>query len=151
MSNSTTKKTKTALMICYYFPPYSLVAALAGIALLFFTTVKGQIRVTSKMFSVQMKYVIPLAAAGLTGISFRKVFPWSEGLKFFSVAGFCGMLIIPVYFVLPLGLLRVSTIFVLYSMICIFALFRFKILRDDEKGMLFMPLNFLRTQFLKVQ
>ena len=92
----------------------------------------------------QLAYV-----AKVTSVNFRKVFPWPESLKILSLAGFCGVFIIPLYFLLQHEILRVSTAFMLYSTIYVFALFGFKILRDDEKEMLFMPLEFLKKRFLK--
>lgn len=88
--------------------------------------------------------------AKVTSVSFRKAFPWSQSLKIFLLAGFCGIFIIPLYFLLPYGVVRISTAFMGYSIVYVVALFGFKILRDDEKAMLFMPLNFLKTRFTKV-
>ena len=84
--------------------------------------------------------------AKTTNMSFRKAFPWTESLKIFSLAGVCGVIVFPVNFLLPYALWRILIAFVLHSGIFVIALFGLKILRPDEKEMLFLPWNFLKTK-----
>jgi len=85
--------------------------------------------------------------AKTTGTSFGTVFPWTELAAHMLLSVVCGLLVLGFFLFLPLHVFWKLLIgFLLYSGLYIWALFGLKILRQDEKDLLFMPFRLARCK-----